>query len=109
MLNKHEYVRSPKLMLAYRKIACQHCGVDDGTVCGAHSNQAEHGKGKGIKADDNRCASLCHKCHMSLDQGRDMSREARVSMWKNAHHSTVATLIAHALWPTNVPIPMDNQ
>jgi hypothetical protein len=47
---KFVYVRSPALMKAYRLICCQHCGRDDGTVCGAHSNWAVHGKGRSIKA-----------------------------------------------------------
>ncbi len=54
---KFPYVRSDKLMRAYGKIPCQHCGADDGTVVGAHSNWSCHGKGRGIKARDVYCAS----------------------------------------------------
>lgn len=106
---KFPYVRSPKLMQAYRKIPCQHCGIDDGTVCGAHSNQAEHGKGRSIKASDDKAASLCARCHMDVDQGRTMSRTERVRVWTDAHVKTVAELVKRGLWPKDVPIPEEKQ
>ena len=104
MIPKTQYIRSAKLMQAYRKIPCQHCGIDDGTVCGAHSNQAKHGKGRGIKASDIFCASLCHACHMAVDQGRSMSRQERETVWANAHRKTIQALVALGLW--NLEIPM---
>ncbi|MBA3591658.1 MAG: hypothetical protein H0W38_19235, partial [Methylibium sp.] len=90
---KTAYIRSPALMRAYREIPCQGnsksegaiCGAIDGTVCGAHSNQSVHGKGRSIKASDDKCASLCHRCHTKLDQGPFLSREARRQMWQRAH------------------------
>lgn len=105
MFPKNEYVRSPKLMQAYRLLPCQACGIDDGTVCGAHSNSAEHGKGRGIKATDTACASLCHRCHLAVDQGRSMSRTERVRVWTEAHVSTVRELVRRGLWPLDVPQP----
>lgn len=105
MFPKHSYVRSQKLMDAYRRIPCQHCGRDDGTVCGAHSNQGAHGKGRGIKADDNRAASLCSLCHHAIDQGRILTAAERLAVWWDAHVKTVRTLLAHGLWPANVPVP----
>jgi hypothetical protein len=102
---KHQYVRSPALMTAYRLIACQHCGREDGTVCGAHSNWHPHNKGGAIKADDNRCASLCHSCHSTIDQGSTLSETQRKSVWWHAHQLTVITLVARNLWPPRVPIP----
>lgn len=105
MIQKTQYIRSAKLMQAYRKIPCQHCGVDDGTVCGAHSNSAEHGKGRGIKASDVYCASLCHSCHMAIDQGRSLSRSERVAIWNEAHAKTVKALVALGLWQVGVPVP----
>lgn len=102
---KRQYVRSPALMKAYRLIPCQHCGRDDGTVCGAHSNQGEHGKGKAIKADDNRCASLCFLCHALLDQGSRLSKAERLAMWAAAHIKTVRELCKRGLWPAGVPVP----
>ena len=107
MIPKTNYIRSNKLMQAYRKIPCQHCGIDDGTVCGAHSNQSKHGKGRGIKASDVFCASLCHSCHMEVDQGRSMTRADREFVWNEAHRRTVSELMRLDLWP--VGIPMENK
>lgn len=102
---KRQYVRSKTLLAAYRQIQCQHCGRDDGTVCGAHSNSAAHGKGRSIKADDNTCASLCRECHFELDQGSRLSREQRESMHAAAWRKTVAELLRRGLWPMDEPIP----
>lgn len=106
---KYTYVRSPRLMAAYRAIPCQNCGREDGTVCGAHSNWAEHGKGRGIKASDVFCASLCHRCHMEVDQGRTMSRTERAEVWTEAHVKTVDELVRRELWPKDVSVPETNQ
>jgi hypothetical protein len=92
MIAKFTYIRSKKLMEMYREIPCQKCGIDDGTVCGAHSNQEIHGKGKGIKASDEFCASLCNKCHYCIDQGNEHTREEKTLMWTLAHHKTVKFL-----------------
>lgn len=105
MIEKTQYIRSAKLMQAYRKLPCMHCGIDDGSVCGAHSNQAIHGKGRGIKSSDIYCASLCHVCHHALDKGRSMSRSERVAMWDAAHEKTVKALVDRGLWPVDVPVP----
>jgi len=87
-LVKFRYIRSKPLMELYRTIPCQHCGADDGTVCGAHSNQAIHGHGRGIKASDEFCASLCAKCHYELDQGNSLTRVEKRLMWDLAHART---------------------
>ncbi len=97
MFPKTTYVRSKALMKAYRELPCQWCGIEDGTVCGAHSNQARHGKGRGIKASDDKCASLCSKCHYELDQGYKMSREERESLWEVAHERTINELARRGL------------
>lgn len=102
---KRQYVRSKAMMVAYRKIPCQHCGVDDGTVCGAHANWSQMGKGGHIKADDNRAASLCFECHMALDQGRLTTKEQRQQAWWSAHRSTVRELVDRRLWPASVTVP----
>lgn len=103
---KRDYVRSAAMRKSYRLIPCQHCGRDDGTVCCAHSNWAVHGKGKSIKADDNRGASLCAACHVPLlDQGSHLSREERQALWWAAHVKTVTLLLAEGLWPAGVPVP----
>ena len=105
MYPKRAYVRSKALMAAYRQIPCQHCGRDDGTVCGAHSNSGAMGKGRGIKADDNTCASLCHTCHAALDQGSHLSRDQRETMHTTAWRKTVRELHRRGLWPLDVPMP----
>lgn len=102
---KYRYVRSKKLLLACREIACQHCGARDGTVVAAHSNQSKHGKGRGIKASDIYVAALCGRCHNRLDQGSGMDRAERVAMWDAAHRKTVAALLFLDLWPTGVDAP----
>ncbi|MBA3622882.1 MAG: hypothetical protein H0W48_00125 [Methylibium sp.] len=102
---KTAYVRSQALMRAYREIPCQACGTSDGSVCGAHSNQAVHGKGRSLKASDVYAASLCHRCHTELDQGAFLSREARRQMWQRAHERTVQELVRQKLWPAAVPLP----
>lgn len=105
MIPKFNYVRSAPLMEAYRKLECQACGMDDGTVCGAHSNWAEHGKGRSIKASDVFCASLCSRCHWWLDQGLTASREERKEMWRSAWRKTIAALVVRGLWPKTITPP----
>ena len=100
---KRKYVRSKALLEACRTIACQHCGIEDGTVCAAHINWGG-GKGKAVKADDNLVASLCFNCHSALDQGADMSKEERQEMWMKAHQRTVLILLTTRKWPDKVPI-----
>ena len=102
---KHQYVRSKKLLESCREIACQWCGIADGTVVAAHSNALAHHKGKAIKADDNRVASLCHRCHSELDQGSHLTKAERVELWTAAHERTVKELNRLGLWPKNVPQP----
>lgn len=84
--------RNKKLLEIVRQFPCQACGIDDGTVVGAHSNQLRDGKGRGIKAHDYRIASLCFKCHSELDQGIKMSKVERVEFWEEAHRRTIALL-----------------
>jgi hypothetical protein len=88
MIAKFNYVRSKRLMNAYRTIPCQHCGKSNGTVVGAHSNQYIHGHARGIKSSDIFCASLCADCHFELDNGKLLTRDARISMWNRAHIKT---------------------
>lgn len=81
--------RNEKLLKACRQLACQHCGRNDGTVVGAHSNQLRDGKGQRIKAHDYRVAALCYVCHMELDQGSKLSKAERVEMFDEAHRKTI--------------------
>jgi hypothetical protein len=102
---KRSYVRSEALMRAYRLLPCQHCGRDDGTVCGAHPNTGADGKGMGIKASDERAASLCAVCHHAIDQGSVLDYEERLALHEAARRKTLAELVRRALWPPGVPVP----
>jgi hypothetical protein len=81
--------RNRKLLDAARQLPCQHCGIQDGTIVAAHSNQLRDGKGRGLKALDYRIASLCFSCHSALDQGTKLSKAERVEMWEAAHRKTI--------------------
>lgn len=102
---KHEYVRSPALLEACRALACQSCGSENGTIVAAHSNWAVHGKGKSVRADDNRVAAMCWRCHHELDQCGDESNGAKQAWWWDCHVKTVNKLVMRGLWPKGVPVP----
>ena len=84
--------RNRKLLDLVRDCPCQRCGVEDGTVVAAHSNQQRDGKGMGLKAHDYRIAALCYTCHMLLDQGKDFGKQARFDAWDEAHRKTIGWL-----------------
>lgn len=63
---RFEY-RNPKILAHAKGQPCQNCGRDDGSTVAAHSNSAEHGKAKGMKAHDLFTAYLCGQCHTWLD------------------------------------------
>jgi hypothetical protein len=84
--------RSKKLLELAQFAPCMHCGIEDGTIVAAHSNQLRDGKGRGLKAHDYRIAFLCGKDHAELDQGYAMTRFERVQMWEDAHRKTVGWL-----------------
>lgn len=89
--------RNSKLTEAVRQLPCQQCGIQDGTVVAAHSNQLRDGKGKGIKAHDFRIAALCYRCHADLDQGSKMSKEERKEVWEEAHRKSIGELFSRGL------------
>lgn len=89
--------RSPNLLVAVRDSECQNCGIKDGTVVAAHSNQLRDGKGRSIKAHDYRIAALCHKCHFELDQGSNLTKEERRDMWEYAHRKTIGWLFDNGI------------
>jgi hypothetical protein len=81
--------RNKKLLEYARRLPCQHCGSEDGTVVAAHSNQLRDGKGRGLKASDYRIASLCYSCHSEIDQGKRLDKSERIQMFEDAHRSTI--------------------
>jgi len=84
--------RNQRLLEVVRESPCQTCGAKDGTVVAAHSNQLRDGKGRGLKASDAAIAAMCYRCHMELDQGSRLTKEARVNMWDEAHRRTMRWL-----------------
>jgi hypothetical protein len=108
LFQKHDYVRSKKLLKLVAGLDCQACGSGH-MVQAAHTNWGG-GKGRGIKADDNLVAALCLKCHFEVDQGKDLTKDERQLMWYLAHTLTVTKLCEQGLWPADVPVPtMDTQ
>lgn len=84
--------RNNAILKAVREAPCMMCGILDGTIVAAHSNQQKDGKGRGIKAHDYRIAALCFKCHFSIDQAHQMSRSERLNAWEEAHRKTIGWL-----------------
>ena len=74
-------------------------------VQAAHSNMAQHGKGRGIKASDEYSAALCMSCHYEIDQGAKWSKAERQLAWNVAHFKTVQLLVDTSQWPVDIPIP----
>jgi hypothetical protein len=93
--------RNRTLLDSVRNSPCQNCGIEDGTVVAAHSNQLIDGKGRGLKAHDYRIAALCFTCHADLDQGSKMTREERLNMWEAAHRKTIGWLFDNSIVQTS--------
>ena len=66
--------RNPKRLEQIRSLPCCQCGASPRSQA-AHSNFGIHGKGKGIKADDEYTIPLCANCHADLDQ--NLSQQTR--------------------------------
>jgi hypothetical protein len=103
-IRKFNYYRSKKHLKNVASLDCQICGAT-GFIQAAHSNQMQHGKGRGIKSSDEYTAALCLKCHYEIDQGKELSKEERQEKWHHAHIATVAKLFNDGNWPVDVPIP----
>lgn len=88
--------RNRKLLDLARDKECQICGTQDGTVVSAHSDQARHGKGMGIKSHDCFIAWTCYKCHLALGDG-SMTREDRDRLWQRAHERTLLRMFQDGL------------
>ena len=89
--------RNKKLLELARLLPCQHCGIEDGTVVAAHSNQLRDGKGRGLKSSDFRIASLCFRCHAEADTSSTLSKVARIEMWEQAHRATIGEFFEREL------------
>ena len=84
--------RNKKILELVRQSPCQNCGIENGTIVAAHSNQLRDGKGKSIKAHDFRIAALCHRCHHDVDASASMSRAEKLAVWEEAHRKTIGWL-----------------
>ena len=89
--------RNKKLLEIARLLPCQHCGIEDGTVVAAHSNQLRDGKGRGLKSSDFRIASLCFRCHAEADTSSTLTKVARIEMWEQAHRATIGEFFERGL------------
>ena len=89
--------RNDKLLRALRELPCQNCGIENGTVVAAHSNQLRHGKGRGIKCHDYFVAAMCFKCHAEIDQGSKLNKSERVEIWQSAWEKTIAQLFERGI------------
>lgn len=98
IIPKFNYYRNKQHLKNVASLPCQNCYIE-GQTQAAHSNWAEHGKGRGIKASDEFTAALCQTCHMELDSGARLSKEQRRSLWQMAYAKTVVNLKKHNLWP----------
>jgi hypothetical protein len=94
---KFGYLRSKEHLKNVASLACQHCGIE-GQTQAAHSNWAEHGKGRSIKASDEFTAALCQTCHAELDQGSHLTKEQRRQMWDRAFKKTKQRLMDEDRW-----------
>ena len=73
---------SNKRFEALRQFSCVECGRRPVDI--AHSNFSEHGKGKGIKADDSYTVALCRGCHQKFDSfTMGLSREQAKAKFAN--------------------------
>jgi hypothetical protein len=98
VIPKFSYYRSKKHLMNVAGLPCQNCYIE-GQTQASHSNWAEHGKGRGIKASDEFTAALCQTCHFELDQGARLNKEQRRYLWDMAYQKTVNKLKAGNLWP----------
>ena len=72
---------------------CMGCGLQNNSrdlLCLAHSNLQEDGKGRGLKARDDKGAIVCDTCHKIIDgQIGNLTREQSQAFHHRAHVKTV--------------------
>jgi len=100
-------LRSPDLL---RMAAGEDCTIRlpcciTGPCVSAHSNQAVHGKGKSVKADDCYIAFACDPCHREIDQGKNLTREQKFDAWNLGFFRTVKIIVARLLQPATSAAP----
>lgn len=71
-----------------RSLPCCVCGMGPRSQA-AHSNFSEHGKARGLKADDKYTIPLSHECHANFDQyNMGMNREQSLNWFMKKLHIT---------------------
>lgn len=100
-MQRQTMYRNDKLLKLAQRSPCQICGIEDGTIVGAHSNQLRDGKGRGIKAHDFRIAYLCYRCHEEIDQGNKLLKEQRINLFEQAHRNTIGWLFLNGYLTVN--------
>lgn len=91
----HKNIRDRKLLdLAYQyPCMLRFDGIcDGGNGEPAHSNQPKHGKGGAMKAHDLFAVPACRSCHIALDQGGELTRDARRDAWEYAFSQYIVQL-----------------
>jgi len=93
--------RSPELLGLAADETCtiRLPGCQQGPCVSAHSNQAKHGKGRGVKADDCFIAHACDACHREIDQGHKLTREEKFAAWERGHIETLPRLFRALMRP----------
>lgn len=90
--------RNKKLLQAARDQVCQGCGVQDGTVVAAHSNQLRDGRGHAFKSADYRVAYLCIRCHDLFDgRSGNLARQEKIDIWEEAHRKTIGLIFEQGI------------
>lgn len=73
------------------------CNNRPETSVWAHSNQARHGHGMGIKAHDVFGAICCSSCHAEIDHGKQLSQSERQEYWQKGFERTLLHLFRNGM------------
>ena len=80
-------MRDAKRLAEIRKLPCIKCGSPAPSQA-AHSNFGEHGKGRGIKAQDSHTIPLCVNFHRWIDVYFEMTIEQSKEWFAQALEKT---------------------
>lgn len=74
---KQHRVRDPAYLASFEGKKCECCGIQDGTVVGAHMSLGS--LARGLKAGDDLAVGLCVSDHHAADHG---PMDDRLHIWK---------------------------
>ncbi|OTP79468.1 hypothetical protein [Caballeronia sordidicola] len=81
-----KYLAACKDEPCYLNVCCPWTDWADPTVVPCHSNQARHGKGGNLKADNEFTVPGCGLCHAWIDQNRvGTPRQYKFDVWDAAY------------------------